>query len=193
MRKDTARIMAIHIRASHQKLIGSPPLRCTVAAITPAPAGIGMPTKYFLPGRPGFDGLGLCWILKRASRLAPATRKTKDAISPNCNTRAGNADAPRSANQSQRNPHTKARTAGATPNVITSAKESNSRPKSLVVLVMRAMHRVGQGKVSCADVGGREEGRQNVHAFTHAAFLLWRKLIFPPAHWGWHLHLRTPD
>ena len=29
------------------------PLKCTTAAITPAPAGIGMPTKYFRPGRPG--------------------------------------------------------------------------------------------------------------------------------------------
>src|SRR5579872_5808605 len=43
-----------------------------------------MPTKYFLPGRPGFDGCGLLVILKRASRLAPAIRNRKLAMAPSC-------------------------------------------------------------------------------------------------------------
>ena len=61
----------------HQEPSGSPAEKWTTAAITPAPAGIGMPTKYFLPGRPGLDGWGLVVMLKRARRLAPAIRKAK--------------------------------------------------------------------------------------------------------------------
>ena len=45
--------------------------------MTPAPAGMGIPTKYFFPGRPGFEGWGLVVILKRARRLAPAIKKQK--------------------------------------------------------------------------------------------------------------------
>src|SRR5579884_957984 len=61
---------------------GSPFEKWTTAATTPAPAGIGMPTKYFFPGRPGFEGWGLVEILKRARRLAPAIRNRKLAIAP---------------------------------------------------------------------------------------------------------------
>src|SRR5260370_24882657 len=61
---------------------GSPPVKCTTAAITPAPAGIGIPTKYFLPGRPGLEGWALWGILKRANRLAPAIKNKKLAMAP---------------------------------------------------------------------------------------------------------------
>src|SRR5579863_10708122 len=76
--------MAIQVSAVYQDSNGSPPEKCTTAAITPAPAGIGMPTKYFLPGRPGFEGCGLLVILNRARRLAPAIKNKKLAIAPNC-------------------------------------------------------------------------------------------------------------
>src|SRR6202043_1436109 len=68
----------------HSEAIGSPPEKCTTAATTPAAAGMGMPTKYFFPGRPGFEGCGLLVILNRARRLAPAMRNRKLAIAPNC-------------------------------------------------------------------------------------------------------------
>src|SRR5437660_1601170 len=76
--------MRIQVTAVHQEVIGAPSEKCTTAAITPAPAGIGMPTKYFLPGRPGFEGWGFACMLKRARRLAPATRNTKLAMMPRC-------------------------------------------------------------------------------------------------------------
>src|ERR1700730_4244743 len=96
---------------------GEPEEKCTTAAMTPAPAGIGMPTKYFLPGRPGFDGCGLLVMLKRARRLAPAIRNRKLAIAPNCSSLLYNS--PRFVGSS-RNPHIHASNAGATPKVMTS-------------------------------------------------------------------------
>src|SRR5712692_8828555 len=117
--------------AIHQDGIGSPLEECTTAAMTPAPAGIGMPTKYFLPGRPGFDGCGLVVMLKRARRLAPAIRKRKLAMAPNCTSLLSTSVDGKT--DSWRNPHIQASIAGATPKVITSAKESSSRPKSLLV------------------------------------------------------------
>src|SRR5947207_4193691 len=95
-----------------------------------------MPTKYFLPGRPGFEGCGFLVMLKRANRLAPAIRKRKLATAPSCSNFVR--ISPRSCGNC-RNPHIQASMAGATPKVITSASESNSRPKSLLVCVMRAM------------------------------------------------------
>src|ERR1700739_984545 len=77
-----ATTISIQVSAVHQEAIGSPSEKCTTAAITPAPAGIGIPTKYFFPGRPGLEGCGLVVMLKRARRLAPAIRNRKLAIAP---------------------------------------------------------------------------------------------------------------
>src|SRR5271167_658853 len=74
---------SIHAMQLHNEETGSPREKCTTAAITPAPAGIGIPTKYFFPGRPGFDGCGFDAMLKRARRLAPAIRKRKLETAPN--------------------------------------------------------------------------------------------------------------
>src|SRR3954470_3566871 len=52
-RKPVAKISSAQIADSHQIRIGSPFEKCTTEAITPAPAGVGMPTKYFCPGLPG--------------------------------------------------------------------------------------------------------------------------------------------
>src|ERR1700689_3382661 len=83
MRYPAATMIAIHTMEVHKAATGSPAEKWTTAAITPAPAGIGMPTKYFFPGRPGFDGCGFVVMLKRARRLAPAIRNRKAAIAPN--------------------------------------------------------------------------------------------------------------
>src|SRR3954451_7832013 len=112
---------SIHTSDVHQEAIGSPREKCTTAAITPAPAGMGIPTKYFLPGRPGFEGCGLLLMLKRASRLAPAIRNRKLAIAPNCSNLVYSS--PRLGG-SWRNPQVHASNAGATPKVMTSASES---------------------------------------------------------------------
>src|SRR5579862_4356052 len=104
-------IMSIQVMQLHKELIGSPAEKCTTAAITPAPAGIGIPTKYFLPGRPGFEGCGLLVMLKRARRLAPAIRNKKLAMAPNCSSLLYSS--PRLVG-SCRNPHVQASRAGAT-------------------------------------------------------------------------------
>src|SRR5580658_10042157 len=82
MRYPTTTTIMTQLIEVHQEVTGSPEAKWTIAAITPAPAGIGMPTKYFLPGRPGLDGCGFFAMLKRARRLAPAIRKAKQAIDP---------------------------------------------------------------------------------------------------------------
>src|SRR5438477_6520916 len=82
MRYPTVVTMADHASAVYDDSNGSPAVKWTTAAITPAAAGIGMPTKYFFPGRPGFEGCGLLVILNRARRLAPATRNRKLAVEP---------------------------------------------------------------------------------------------------------------
>src|SRR5207253_4737059 len=115
MRYATATTNKIQVKEVHHDVIGSPSQRWTPAAITPAPAGIGMPTKYFLPGRPGFEGWGLLVILKRASRLAPAIRNRKLAIAPNCNSLLYNSP---KLEGNCRNPHIQASSAGATPKVM---------------------------------------------------------------------------
>src|SRR5256885_2293091 len=84
MRKEMATIRAPQVMESHHQVTGCPRVKCTTAATTPAPPGIGMPTKYLLPGLPGFEGCGFLVILKRAKRLAPAVRKIKLAIMPSC-------------------------------------------------------------------------------------------------------------
>src|SRR5437588_6641116 len=111
--------------AVHQYAIVSPPEKCTTAAITPAPAGIGMPTKYFFPGRPGFDGCGLVVMLKRANRLAPAIKNKKLAMAPSCTNLATSSDDDKTAG-SWRNPHIQPSIAGATPKAMMSASESSS-------------------------------------------------------------------
>src|SRR4029077_12182633 len=105
--------------AVHQDMTGSPTERWTTAAMTPAPAGMGIPTKYFFPGRPGFDGCGFDVMLKRARRLAPAIRNKKLAMAPNCASLAKRPPALAAGNG--RTPHTQASIAGATPKVMTSA------------------------------------------------------------------------
>src|SRR6266545_3908401 len=77
----TTTIMS-QLSAVHGEKIGRPAEKWTIAAITPAPAGIGRPTKYFFPGRPGFEGCGFLVMLNRANRLAPAIRKAKQKIDP---------------------------------------------------------------------------------------------------------------
>src|SRR6266566_7670337 len=137
MRYATATTNKIQVKEVHHDVIGSPSQRWTPAAITPAPAGIGMPTKYFLPGRPGFDGCGLAVMLKRARRLVPAMRKRKLAMAPNCPSLLNSWGANTAGNWWK--PQLHANIAGATPKVMTSASESSSLPKSLLVLVIRAM------------------------------------------------------
>src|SRR5580765_798644 len=104
------------LSAVHHEVIGTPSVKCTTAAITPAPAGIGRPTKYFFPGRPGLEGCGFVVMLKRANRLAPAIRKAKQKIEPSWMILvriAGSIVVGRSLN-----PHIHASNAGATPKVI---------------------------------------------------------------------------
>src|SRR6185312_496550 len=138
IRYETAITINNQATAIDQEKIGSPAEKCTTAATTPAPAGIGMPTKYFFPGRPGFEGCGFIAMLKRASRLAPAIKNRKLAIAPNC-TSLLTTSVEVNKVESRRKPHIQASRAGATPKVMTSASESSSRPKSLLVWVMRAM------------------------------------------------------
>src|SRR5437868_14486389 len=106
--------------ATHDWLTGSPAEKWTTAAITPAPAGIGMPTKYFFPGRPGFDGCGLAVMLKRASRLVPAMRNRKLAMAPNCPSLLNSWGANTAGNW--RKPQLHANMAGATPKVMKYAR-----------------------------------------------------------------------
>src|SRR5580698_9760288 len=127
MRYPTTTTIMTQLIEVHQEVTGSPEAKWTIAAITPAPAGIGIPTKYFLPGRPGLDGCGLLVMLKRANRLAPAIRNRKLAIAPSCTTRLAISAVENARNM--RKPHIHPNMAGATPNVITSARESNSLPK----------------------------------------------------------------
>src|SRR6202451_2991783 len=82
MRYPAATMMSIQVMQLHNEEIGSPPEKCTTAAITPAPAGMGMPTKYFFPGRPGLEGCAFVVMLHLGSRLAAAVRKRKLASSP---------------------------------------------------------------------------------------------------------------
>src|ERR1700691_1563845 len=84
MRYPAATMISIQVMQLHSEEIGSPSEKCTTAAMTPAPAGMGMPTKYFFPGRPGFEGCGLEVMLKRAKRLAPAIKNKKLAMAPSC-------------------------------------------------------------------------------------------------------------
>lgn len=64
-------------------------------------------------------------MLKRASRIAPAVTKMNPAAHPS--------------RPSGVSPQDTVRIAGATPNDTTSASESNSRPKALVLPVSRAI------------------------------------------------------
>src|SRR5581483_11333095 len=133
----TSPIRHSHRADHHRDDIGTPSVKCTTAAITPAPAGIGMPTKYFFPGLPGLVGCGLLVILNLARRLAPAIINRKLAIAPSWTILAMIVSSEK--NRSIRKPHIQPSSAGATPNVITSASESSSRPKSLAVPVIRAI------------------------------------------------------
>ena len=76
----------------HQPDDGDPPgldsdSRCRsapMAASRPAAAGIGMPTKYLRPGRPGLRGCASWLMLKRASRETPPMRNRKQMKAPAC-------------------------------------------------------------------------------------------------------------
>ena len=89
-----------------------------MAAGTLAAAGLGIPTKYRLSCDPD-------WILNRARRTAAAATKMKPAAQPSrpsgCSAQANDM------------------IAGATPNEMMSAIESNSTPNWLVLPVIRAM------------------------------------------------------
>ena len=111
MRKAHATSSASQMTDHHQMASGSPWAKWTMAATTPAAAGMGIPTKYFLPGRPGFEGWGFTWMLKRARRLAPAIMNMKVAMAPNCTRRTRSS--PSESVGSRRNPHIQASTAGA--------------------------------------------------------------------------------
>ena len=76
-------------------------------------------------------------MLKRAKRLAPQMRNRKHTTIPSWIILCRSPMFVMSG--SMRNPHVYARMLGATPNVITSASESSSLPKSLAVFVIRAM------------------------------------------------------
>ena len=104
----------------------------------PAPAGMGIPTKYLRPARPGFLGSGFLLILKRANRAAPLIRNRKQTIPPKWINRSSNRSLADS-EMKRENPQRYASRAGATPKVMTSARESSSLPKSDVVLVIRAI------------------------------------------------------
>ena len=64
MRKAQATSSANQTADHHQTASGSPLAKWTMAATTPAAAGMGIPTKYFLPGRPGFEGCGFTWNIE---------------------------------------------------------------------------------------------------------------------------------
>src|SRR5437016_12598037 len=83
IRNAVAMISAPQMSDVHHCVTGSPPAKCTTAAITAAPPGMGIPTKYFFPGLPGFEGCGFFAMLNRVSRLAPAVRNMKRATNPN--------------------------------------------------------------------------------------------------------------
>src|SRR5580692_5825399 len=82
MRYPAATMMSIQVMQLQSEEIGSPPEKCTTAAMTPAPAGMGIPTKYFFPGLPGFEGCGFNAMLNRAKRLAPAIKNRKLEMEP---------------------------------------------------------------------------------------------------------------
>src|ERR1700719_1996980 len=90
---------------------------CTVAAIIPAAAGVGMPTKYFDP--PG----AIPCTLKRARRHAQHTTNARQNHQPNC----AICWAPGAVSRFGRcrTPHEYASKAGAIPKLTTSASESN--------------------------------------------------------------------
>ena len=68
--------MADQARAVYADASGSPAVKCTTAAMTPAPAGIGMPTKYFFPGRPGIRRLRIAADVE--ARQAAGSRDQKE-------------------------------------------------------------------------------------------------------------------
>src|SRR5665213_1110539 len=103
---------------------------CTVAAIIPAAAGQGMPTKYLSP--PG----AIPWTLKRARRHAQQTTNARLTSHASCDMRCP-WGRPVSTNTCV--PHANARIAGAIPKLTTSASESNCFPNSVFVCVARAM------------------------------------------------------
>src|ERR1035438_3707090 len=70
--------------ATHHAGTGMPQNRWTVEARKPAAAGMGMPTKYFRPGRPGLRGCASWLMLKRASRETPPMRNKKQMNAPAC-------------------------------------------------------------------------------------------------------------
>src|SRR5579862_1891781 len=107
-------------------------MQWTSAAITPAPAGMGRPTKC-LRSLEGFP----VSTLNRASRAAPQIRNAKVTTQPVL--RKYSTHWLPKISSTGRTPQAKARKAGATPKVMTSARESNSDRKSELELVRRAM------------------------------------------------------
>ena len=116
--------------------MGRPMKQWTTAATMPAAAGMGIPTKYLRPGLPGFwDGVDAD---VEAGQAAGSAEEEKEADEGADTARRCSAVG-MMAQGKERNPQAKARMLGATPKVMTSARESSSLPKSLAVLVMRAM------------------------------------------------------
>src|SRR6266446_7523559 len=105
----------------------------TIEAITPAAAGVGIPTKYFDP--PGAIPL----TLNRAKRQAQAIKNARQQSQPRRPTQG-------TWLATLRTPHAYAKIAGATPKLTTSASESNCTPNSVLVPVMRAMRPSSESK-----------------------------------------------
>ena len=81
MRKASSAISARNDTAYGHHTSGADPAAYTTAATIAAPAGIGRPTKYFRPGRPGLLGFGSTVMLNREmcirdSSLTASTLKT---------------------------------------------------------------------------------------------------------------------
>ena len=99
----------------------------------PAAAGLGMPTKYRLSAE-------AAWMLKRASRSAAAVTKRNAAAHPR--------------RPSVLRPHANVSTAGAIPNEMMSAIESNCTPNSLAVPVRRAMRPSSMSRMTAMPMNG---------------------------------------
>src|ERR1700683_3609849 len=78
IRKDNNASSASHPAHHIQPRNGAPSQAYTMLLTTAAPEGIARPTKYFRSGRPGFFGIGFFWMLNRARRIAPHSRKIKE-------------------------------------------------------------------------------------------------------------------
>ena len=109
-----------------------------------------MPTKYRL------SAPDVAWMLKRASRIAAALTNMKPAAHPS--------------RPSGCNPQLNDSTAGATPNEITSASESNWRPNALSPPVSRAMRPSSMSSTNAKPMNGAAVSNSPRIAYTMHAY-----------------------